>query len=58
MCVNDGSTDGSALILDEYAAKDPRFKVISQVNGGLSSARNTGMDAAKGNYVLFLDSDD
>ena len=58
VCVNDGSTDGSALILDEYAAKDPRFKVISQVNGGLSSARNTGMDAAKGNYVLFLDSDD
>ena len=58
ICVNDGSTDRSALILDEYAAKDPRFKVFSQVNGGLSSARNTGLDAAEGNYVLFLDSDD
>ena len=58
VCVNDGSKDGSAAILEEYAAKDPRFKVITQVNGGLSSARNAGLKSAKGDYVLFLDSDD
>ena len=58
VCVNDGSTDGSVAILEEYAAKDSRFRVITQVNGGLSSARNTGLKAAKGDYVLFLDSDD
>lgn len=58
VCVNDGSTDGSAAILDEYASKDGRFKIITQANGGLSSARNTGIKAAKGDYVLFLDSDD
>lgn len=58
VCVNDGSKDGSAAILEEYAAKDSRFKVITQVNGGLSSARNAGLKSAKGDYVLFLDSDD
>lgn len=58
ICINDGSTDGSATILEEYAAKDSRFKVISQPNGGLSAARNTGLEAASGDYVLFLDSDD
>ena len=58
VCVNDGSTDGSAAILDEYAGKDSRVKVISQPNGGLSAARNTGLKAASGEYVLFLDSDD
>lgn len=58
ICVNDGSTDRSAAILEEYAEKDRRFKVITQPNGGLSAARNTGLDAAKGDYVLFLDSDD
>lgn len=58
ICVNDGSTDGSDAILEEYSAKDMRFNVINKVNGGLSSARNTGLDAAKGDYVLFLDSDD
>lgn len=58
ICINDGSTDGSATILEEYAAKDSRFKVISQPNGGLSAARNSGLDAASGDYVLFLDSDD
>lgn len=58
ICINDGSTDGSATILEEYAAKDSRFKVISQSNGGLSVARNSGLEAASGDYVLFLDSDD
>jgi len=58
VCVNDGSTDGSAAILEEYANKDKRLKIITQPNGGLSAARNTGMKEAKGDYVLFLDSDD
>lgn len=58
VCVNDGSTDHSANILDEYASNDHRFKTINQPNGGLSAARNTGMKAAKGEYILFLDSDD
>lgn len=58
ICVNDGSSDNSLAILDEYAAKDSRFKVVSQTNGGLSAARNTGMDNASGEYIVFLDSDD
>lgn len=58
VCVNDGSTDGSADILNEYAARESRLKVITQPNGGLSVARNTGIKAAEGEYVLFLDSDD
>ena len=58
VCVNDGSTDGSSVILEEYSSKDSRFKVFNQANGGLSLARNTGLDEAKGDYILFLDSDD
>ena len=58
ICVNDGSSDNSLAILDEYAAKDSRFKVVSQANGGLSAARNTGIDNASGEYIVFLDSDD
>lgn len=58
ICVNDGSTDNSAAILEEYSHKDGRFKMVSQPNGGLSAARNTGLKAATGEYVLFLDSDD
>lgn len=58
VCVNDGSTDHSLSILEEYASRDNRITVISQPNGGLSAARNTGLNAAKGDYVIFLDSDD
>lgn len=55
--VDDGSTDGSARICDEYA-EAPGVSVIHKPNGGLSSARNAGIDAAKGDYLLFLDGDD
>lgn len=58
VCVNDGSTDGSTAILEEYALKDVRFNIITQPNGGLSAARNTGIKETKGDYILFLDSDD
>ena len=58
VCVNDGSTDASASVLREYESIDSRIKVITQPNGGLSKARNTGLSAAKGDYVIFLDSDD
>lgn len=58
VCVDDGSRDGSSAILDEYAARDSRFQVIHQSNKGLSAARNAGMDAAKGEWLFFLDSDD
>lgn len=56
--VDDGSTDSGGQICDEYALKDPRIRVIHQPNGGLSAARNTGLAAAQGEYVYFLDSDD
>jgi CDP-glycerol glycerophosphotransferase len=56
--VDDGSTDGSAAIARSYVARDPRFKLVSQANGGLSKARNTGIDAATGEFLAFLDSDD
>lgn len=58
ICVNDGSTDGSFAILNQYAAKYSNVEVYSQENKGQSMARNTGLDKAKGDYVLFLDSDD
>lgn len=58
ICVNDGSTDGSLTILKEYWRHDSRFTIISQENGGLSSARNAGLKVARGDYIYFLDSDD
>ena len=58
VAVDDGSSDDSPAILDEYAAKDSRIKVIHKANGGVSAARNDGLAAACGEYVLFVDSDD
>ncbi|MDE7177468.1 MAG: glycosyltransferase [Lachnospiraceae bacterium] len=58
ICVNDGSTDDSPRILAEYALKDERIKIIHKENGGLVAARKTGVLAAKGTYVAFVDSDD
>ncbi|MDD4555968.1 MAG: glycosyltransferase [Alphaproteobacteria bacterium] len=58
ICVNDGSVDCSGKILNKFAAKDDRVKIITQRNGGLSVARNNGVLSAKGEYIYFLDSDD
>lgn len=58
ICVNDGSTDHSAEILNEYAQKDSRIQIVSQVNQGLSAARNAGLDVATGAWITFIDSDD
>lgn len=58
LLVDDGSTDGSEKLCDQYAMHDNRIKVIHKDNGGLSSARNVGMDCASGEYITFLDSDD
>lgn len=56
--INDGSTDGSEKICDEYKKKDQRIKVIHQQNAGVSNARNCGIRLAKGEYIAFVDSDD
>ena len=56
--VDDGSTDSSALICDRYSATDPRFRTLHKPNGGVSSARNAWLNLAKGEYVMFVDSDD
>lgn len=56
--VDDGSTDTSGKICDEYAKQDSRFRVIHQKNAGVSAARNAGLDAAKGEWIWFVDSDD
>lgn len=56
--VDDGSTDGSAAICDEYDKKDSRFKVLHKENEGVSAARNVGIDHAEGDFITFVDSDD
>jgi len=56
--VNDGSTDGSGKICDEYAARDSRIRVIHQENKGVSAARNEGLRLSSGKYVGFVDGDD
>ena len=56
--VDDGSTDGTGAVCDAYAAKDPRFRAIHKENGGVSSARNAGLEAARAENILFLDGDD
>lgn len=58
ICVNDGSTDGSGKILDDYAKRDKRIRIVTQPNGGLSAARNSGLEIFKGDWVTFVDSDD
>ena len=58
ICVDDGSIDDSGKICDQYAVRDARIKVIHQENQGLSAARNRGLDAAEGEYIAFVDSDD
>jgi len=58
ICVDDGSTDNSGRICDEYAAKDERIRVFHKQNGGLSSALNVGLDNFTGDYIGFADSDD
>lgn len=55
---DDGSTDGSGMVCDDYAARDPRVKVIHKPNGGSSSARNAAIKIAAGEYFAFIDSDD
>lgn len=58
ICINDGSTDGSLAILQEYARKYSKISVIDQVNSGLSATRNAGIKVATGDYIFLLDSDD
>lgn len=58
ICVNDGSKDGSDIIIKQYSRIDNRIKIVEKENGGLSSARNAGMKIAQGDYICFLDSDD
>ena len=58
LCVNDGSKDDSLEILNDYASRDSRIKVIDKENGGCGSARNRGLDEASGDYIYFFDPDD
>ena len=58
LLINDGSKDSSGTICDEYAAKDSRIQVFHKENGGVSAARNLGLDNAKGEWIAFVDSDD
>ena len=56
--IDDGSTDSSSVICDEYAKKDSRFKAIHQLNAGVSAARQTGLENAQGGYIIHADADD
>ncbi len=58
LCVDDGSTDGSGTILDEYATNDKRFRVLHQPNAGVGTARNAALDIARGKWIWFVDGDD
>ena len=58
LLVDDGSNDGSEAICDEYAARDPRVRVLHKSNGGQASARNAALDVARGEFISFIDSDD
>ena len=58
LLIDDGSPDNSGAICDEYAEKDNRVRVFHKENGGVSSARNLGLDNARGTYIMFCDSDD
>lgn len=58
LLIDDGSSDSSGMICDEYAARDSRFRVIHKQNEGVSTARQTGLDAAKGTYIIYADPDD
>lgn len=58
ICVNDGSTDNTLNILEDYSKKDKRVKIIQKENGGQASARNKGLEIAKGDFIGFMDSDD
>ena len=58
ICIDDGSTDASGAMLDEYAKKDPRVKVIHKQNSGYGASMNRGLDAATGEFIGILESDD
>lgn len=58
ICVNDGSTDDDAVILEQYAVADSRIIMVNKENAGVSAARNTGLDIATGDFIAFVDFDD
>ena len=58
ICINDASTDNSLSILKDYAKNDSRIRIINKENGGISAARNSGINAAMGDFLSFIDSDD